>query len=206
MLFMGRMNRLLRKAINWINQKRLKNRDFSLLSSNCNGVFILHNLGLRFNSPTVNLWIKPSDFVKFLKNPQYYLEQRITFVDEPGITHPVGMLDDIKIWFTHYSSPEQALEKWSERAQRLDYENLFILMTDRDGCTYQDLADFDALPYKHKIVFTHVPYPEFRSAYYLKGWEQEESVGECYRFVNGYSGKKHYDAFDYVAWFNGKLD
>lgn len=56
---MGRLNRLLRKAVNWKNQKRLKNRDFSLLSSNCNGVFILHDLGLRFNSPTVNLWITP---------------------------------------------------------------------------------------------------------------------------------------------------
>ena len=203
---MGRLNRLLRKAVNWKYQNRLKNRYFSLLSSNCNGVFILHDLGLRFNSPTVNLWITPHDFVRFLQKPQYYLEQSITFVDEPGVRHPVGRLDDIKIWFTHYSSQEQALEKWNERAARLDYENLFILMSDRDGCTYQDLADFDALPYKNKIVFTHVPYPEFRSAYYLKGWEREECVGECYQFVNGYSGKKHYDAFDYVAWFNGELD
>ncbi|MBO5797187.1 MAG: DUF1919 domain-containing protein [Clostridia bacterium] len=198
------INQLLRKRIDKRNRKRLKNKDFSLLSSNCNGALILHDLGIRFNSPTVNLWIKPKDFIKFLKDIPHYISCPMTFTTEEGVSYPIGVLDDIRIYFQHYATPEEAEESWVKRSQRIDLQNLFILFTDRDGCTYQDLCDFEALPYKNKIVFTHLPYPELTSAFYMKGWETEESVGKCYRFVHKFSGKKYYDAFDYVSWFNGQ--
>ena len=76
------------------------------------------------------------------------------------------------------------------------------MFTDRDGCTYQDLCAFDALPYKNKVVFTHISYPEIKSSYYIKGWEKEESVGICSEYIKPLSIKKHYDAFDYIDWFN----
>lgn len=61
---MSKINIFLRKRINTKNRERLDNKDFSLLSSNCLGGFILHDLGLRFNSPFINLWLKPGDFIK----------------------------------------------------------------------------------------------------------------------------------------------
>lgn len=76
------------------------------------------------------------------------------------------------------------------------------MMTDRDVCTYEDLRAFDALPYANKVVFTHVPYPELQSAFHISGFEQEPCVGVCSEFVNGHTGRKWYDAFDYVKWFN----
>lgn len=200
-----KINLALRKYINTRNRKLLKNKDFSIIASNCNGGFLLHDLGLRFNSPTVNLWIEPSDFIKFLQDLPHYLNSEFVFVDLPDIDYPVGILDDIKIYFQHYKTPEEARSKWQERSARINFENLFVMFTDRDGCTYQNLIDFEALPYKNKVVFTHLPYPEFSSAHYLKGWEQEDSVGMCFDFVKGISGKKHYDSFDYISWFNHEL-
>lgn len=45
----NRTKRLTREVtISKINRNKLINRDFSLLSSNCNGAFILHELGLQF--------------------------------------------------------------------------------------------------------------------------------------------------------------
>lgn len=202
---MIRIKETLRKLYNKANAARLKNTDFSVISSNCNGAFILHELGLRFNSPFVNLWMKPDDFIKFLQNIPYYLECDMRFVEEPNISYPIGVLDDVKIYFQHYSTQEEAKEKWIERSKRINFNHLFILCTDRDGCTYQNLRDFDALPYKNKVIFTHVPYPEFKSAYYLKGWETEECVGMCYNYKSQYSIKKHYDDFNYIAWFNQKM-
>ena len=32
-----------------------------------------HELGLRFNSPTVNLWFTPKEFIKFLSQLEHYL-------------------------------------------------------------------------------------------------------------------------------------
>ena len=91
---------------------------------------------------------------------------------------------------------------WIERSKRINLENIFILMTDRDGCTKEDLIEFDNLPYKNKVVFTHLPYDDINSAIYIKGFEEEKQVGMCFNFKNRYTGKKYYDDFDYVNWFN----
>ena len=120
----------------------------------------------------------------------------------PDINYPIGVLDDVNIYFQQYATEEEAREKWVERSKRINFQNLFIMFTDRDGCTYQDLCDFEALPYKNKVVFTHRLYPEFDSAYYIRGWEKQECVGMCANYVNKFSWKKYYDQFDYVSWFN----
>ena len=196
------MRKFMRDMYNKKNRSKLKNTDISVISSNCNGGFILHDLGLKFNSPFINLWVKPDDFVKFLSNIHYYLECDMSFVEEPNIDYPIGVLDDVRIYFQHYKTPEEAKNKWIERSKRINFDNLFILFTDRDDCTYQTLSDFDALPYENKVVFTNKPYPEFKSAYYIKGFESEKSVGMCFEYKNCFSVKKYYDDFDYVDWFN----
>ena len=56
----------------------------------------------------------------------------------------------------HYHSEQEAQEKWDARSQRLDFDNLFIMMTDKDGgkgAKYEDLQAFDSLPYPNKVVF-----------------------------------------------------
>lgn len=195
-------NLRLREKINEENRKRLNNTGFSVISSNCNGAFILHDLGQRFNSPTVNLFLYPKDFIRFVENLKYYMSLKLEFVKEKDVTYPVGRLEDIKIYFMHYHSEEEANQKWEERKQRICYENLFVLMTERDGCTYEDLQKFDKLQYPNKIVLTHLSYPEIKSSFYIKGYEQENQVGHIYEFLNETTGKKHYDEFDYVEWFN----
>ena len=189
-----------REKYNSKQKKKLKNKDISVIASNCNGALILHDLGVRFNSPFVNLWIKPKDYIKLLKNFDRYMAADLSEIFEDGITYPIGKLDDISIYFQHYDSFEQAKETWDERKKRIDKTNLFVLFTDRDGCTYEDLVEFDSLPY-NKVVFTNKPYPEIKSSFYIKGFENLESVGHCYEYMPGRI-IKYYDQFDYVKWFN----
>ena len=202
---MGRINNILRKVVNMCNRIKLKNKNFTLIASNCNGCFICHDLNVRFNSPFVNLYLDARDFIKYLKNMEHYNNCELSFINKENIDYPVGMLDDIKLYFVHYESEEQARSKWIERSKRINLENLFILMADRDGCTKDDLIEFDNLPYKNKIVFTHVPYDDIKSAVYIKGFEKDNEVGMCFKFKNRFTGKKYYDDFDYVSWFNNKL-
>ncbi len=199
----NRINKLLRIIINKQNKKRLKAKeDFSVISSNCYGAIILHDLGLQFNSPFVNLWVKPKDFIKYLKNIEYYNSLEMKFKKEKNIDYPIGVLDDIKINFQHYSTEKEAKEKWESRKRRINYEKLFIMFTDRDGCTYEDLKEFDSLPYDNKVVFTNKEYPDIKSCFYIKGFENEKCVGHCYEFISPLSNKRYLDQFDYVEWFN----
>lgn len=196
------INNFRRKRINSKNQSKLKNKDFSLIASNCNGSLILHDLGLRFNSPFVNLWIKPKDYIKMLSNLRQYMNADLTFVKEEGIDYPVGKINDVILYFQHYNSENEALEIWNKRKARINYENLFVMFTERDGCTYEDLKLFDELPFENKVVFTHKDYPEIKSSVYIKGFENQSELGFLFDFMPDKIGKKYYDQFDYVSWFN----
>ena len=196
------VNKFLRERINFKNRQRLKNKEVSLIANNCNGGFMCHDLHMQFRSPFVNLWLKPKDFLKYLKNIEHYMNSELTFIKEEGIDYPVGLLDDVKIYFMHYENEEIAREKWNERTKRIDFNNLFVLFNDGAGCTDEDLKEFDELPYKNKIAFVHKEKPEIASTYYIKGFENEESVGILSRYLNNHTGKRYYDDFDYVKWFN----
>lgn len=201
----NKLNDIVRPWINKRNRKRLKNHDFSLIASNCNGGFILHDLGMRFNSPFVNLWMKPKDYIKMLGNLKDYMSQELIFVKEDGIDYPVGMLKDVKVFFQHYHSEAEAKQKWETRKKRMNYNNLFVLFTDQERCTKADLEQFDKLPFDKKIVFTSKSYPELKSVFYIKGFEKCEAVGDCFNFEPKYLGKKYYDQFDYIGWVNSSV-
>lgn len=189
----------------WINKRlraKLKNHQMSVISSNCNGALILHDLGEAFRSPFVNLYLDPADFIKYLQQPRHYQAQELFFV-ESDKGYPVAKLDDIWLYFVHYHSEQDAREKWQQRSARINWDNVFVMMTARDGFTEADLRAFDALPYAHKVVFVHKPYPDIKSACYIKGFEQDCQVGDLYEY-SGWWGKKYYDQFDYVSWFNQK--
>lgn len=198
-----RLARLVRRIYTFFLRKRLKNRDFSLIASNCTGGSILHDLKLPFNSPFVNLYINPPDFLKFCERMEYYLGLELRFTSVDGIDFPVGVLDDIFLFFMHYSTEEEAEQAWNRRKQRVNLDNLFVMHTDR-ACSHDDLVQFDKLAIRNKVVFTHIKHDDIKSAFYIPGFEEEESVGHLMQYKNRFTYKKHYDAFDYVSWFNGK--
>lgn len=148
----------------------------------------------------MNLCLSPQDFLRYLQNMDFYRTQPLTFVQTEK-SYPVGKLADLEIHFMHYHSEQEANEKWQLRTSRMKLDNLFIMMTDRDGVTEKDIQLFDQLPFKNKVIFTHKPYPAFKSAYYIKGFEKQNQVGDIFEF-SGWNGKKYYDQFDYLKWFN----
>lgn len=199
------INKIQRIFINRRLKSRLQNHGMTVISANCVGAFILHDLNEPFNSPFVNLYLSPSDFVRYLQNIEFYQRQSLTFIESEK-PYPVAKLADLKVHFMHYRNSQEAQQKWLARSARMNLDNLFIMMTDKDdaqGIAYEDLAAFDQLPFKNKVVFTRKPYPEFKSAFYIKGFEKQNQVGDLFTF-SGWNGVKYYDQFDYVAWFNDK--
>ncbi|HHV6721727.1 TPA: DUF1919 domain-containing protein [Haemophilus influenzae] len=194
------VNKRQRFFINRSLQRKLTNQGMTVISANCVGAFILHDLHQPFNSPFVNLYLSPQDFLRYLQNMDFYRTQPLTFVQTEK-SYPVGKLADLEIHFMHYHSEQEANEKWQLRTSRMKLDNLFIMMTDRDGVTEKDIQFFDRLPFKNKVIFTHKPYPAFKSACYIKGFEKQNQVGHIFEF-SGWNGKKYYDQFDYVKWFN----
>lgn len=197
-----------RKKINEFNRSRLNDtaKTATIISMNCNGGVLSHDLGLKFNSPTVNMFMRAEDFIKFCENLEHYLsiDQFVECCDEKIIgerKYPIVYLDDLTLFLVHYNSISEAQEKWNERKKRVNWDNIVILNTDREGMT-DDLKDrFELLPYR-KVMFTHLPDENHKSCFYIKGYEKEQCVG-IITDHNSFDGKRPIDQFDYIGLFNG---
>jgi len=184
-------------------RSRLKNTDFTIISSNCGGTLIYYDMELPYLTPTVNLSIEMNDFVRMVENLEWYMGQEMVEVKGEN-SYPVGMLGDVRIQLVHYESFDEGVQKWEERKRRINWDNLFIIGTDRDGCTYETIRRFEQLPYKNKVIFTHVRYPEFSSACNIKGFEDRNELGVITFYKKQFLKRRYLDDFDYVGFLNGK--
>ncbi len=176
---------------------RLRNKDFSIISSNCIGGVMYHDLGLKFTSPTVNLFFYPEDFLKYVQNLKYYNTLELEDATEES-AYPIGKLEDIKIHFLHYNSFEEAKIMWDRRKQRINYNKLFIIMTDQNGCELEHIKLFEQLPYQ-KVFFANKKL-DFSSCFYIRGFEKESCLGNIIEYQK--VGKRYYEQLDYVECLN----
>lgn len=151
----------------------LKNKKVTIISQNCYGGIFSHDYQLKYMSPTINLYFSVPDFVKFCKSIEAYIKLPLKEVKQDEYSYPLGTLGELTIHFVHYSSFDEANNKWKERCERIDLDNLYFMMSDRDGCTNDDLLEFDKLPCKNKVVFVHEPRPDIKSALYVPGYKKK---------------------------------
>ncbi|HEU7505115.1 TPA: DUF1919 domain-containing protein [Streptococcus pneumoniae] len=196
----------LRKSLVKDYRHRIQNKEFTLITSNCVGGLISHDLGLQFRSPTINMYIEAADFIQFCSHLERYLKEDLSFIEVNQDGHFVALCGDIKIYIVHYNSFEEFAKKWSERAKRVDFDQLYLMMSERDGCRYEDIVKFDTLPYKNKVIFTSKKMPEIQSAFYIPGIEtknnQKHKVKSVTTYLNSFTGKRYIDLFDFVEFLN----
>lgn len=89
---------------------QLRNQNITFLSPNCIGGILFHDLGLKFMSPTVNLMMTQTDFVKFVLNLDNCLVKDFCFFKHPEYVFPCATLGDITVYITHYTSEKEAFE------------------------------------------------------------------------------------------------
>ena len=70
----------------------------TIISHNCIGGVLSHELGLKFLSPTVNLFMVNEDFIKFCENLEYYLSLDITPYDGEIKIYPLGRCGDLVLF------------------------------------------------------------------------------------------------------------
>lgn len=113
----------------------LNSKDFSIISNNCIGGYVYQYFGVAYNSPTEGLYFTTEDYLKIIKRPEYYFKHRVELIDPQKsvlaktgkkINHPVGKIDDIEVYFLHYPSSKEALDKWYRRCSRINYKKLFF--------------------------------------------------------------------------------
>ena len=201
--------RYIQRYINQRNRARLTNFEPTLICSNCTGGFLYHWLGLRFSSPFINLYLTSNDFLSAMEHLAEFLSAPIEEVFVSGKIYPVGrsQYGGERLHFMHYSSFDGAIQKWNERKQRVHWDNMAIIHSnwpgEAGGGKISELRRFEALPFKNKVIFTDKEYPEFRSAFCLKGIAKSKGGNkQVYQTANYLTAKRYIDQFDYVDFIN----
>ena len=147
----SRAKDLFQDGINKKNRHRLTNFMPTIIASNCTGGYIYHWLGLEFRSPFINLFMTPEDFIKALEYFEDFMSCKIEEVKGSLYPYPVGKaMNGVLIHFMHYPSFNEAISIWNKRVQRIDYNNLGIILSNWGGEDYEQLKRFDKLPFKHR--------------------------------------------------------
>ena len=155
------------------------------------------------------MWFNTPDFVRFCSDLKYYFAQELREDTSSGMDYPVGLLGcgdrQITIYFMHYDTFREAKTKWLERISRIHWDNMYFIMTDREGCTDSEIRDFEALHYEHKALLTYRNLPGIKSAVKLSdhGLPQKDAEPvNVLTYLSAWSFRMILDDWDYVSFLN----
>lgn len=160
-----------------------------------------HDLGLRFLSPTINLYFAHHSFIDYITNLERYTKEG--YLEEAPEKEPVNNapiaylkcdgLPDVKIHFLHFKSYEEAKYKWEERAKRINFDNIFLVIEAKDDHEHELIDEYLSLPYR-KIIFTNLP-SQGEEVLHLSCYDK--NIGST-SFTN-IKGNRGYDDYDFVS-------
>lgn len=197
------------KYVKDIQERSEKLPEFSLFTSDCMGGLIYHTCNRKFLSPTINMSIEDSFFLKLLSDLPYYFSQEIRFKEWEN--YPIGAIGEgekeIIIKFEHYKSEKDVIEKWNNRKKRIT-NNIFVVMADKN-LSDDEIVAFEKLSnhldIKRKIMFTwNKERADNKEIFYIKDYGRKR--------IKNYSklrkdGFRDYEIFfDYVKWLNMEED
>ncbi len=199
--------KIYKSTIGVVNNKRLKNKNFTIISNNCWAGIFYRNNNLEYLSPTLGLFFMAEDYIKFIYNIKYYINEDLQFINiedskyknylkKLNYNSPIGRIDDIEIMFLHYSSEKEAKEKWDRRKQRINWDNIIYKFSDQNMCTYEHIKKFDEFKAKNKILFTTRKYEGINSIQ-IKEFSKSESVMDDIKTY-----KKYFNFYKYLNKLN----
>lgn len=146
----------------------------TIISNDCWGNKWYINNKLPYNTPLIGTFIPPNDFVELLTDFNILFTE-LSFLPNKPIT---GILGNSRIIFLHYSSIQEAQDKWYRRIERLKQQNIecavFKMSIMKTGVyryypTYNAselLHRFHSLPIINKISYCDISFGSITSAPY----------------------------------------
>jgi len=176
---------------------RLGILNYSIIANNCWGGMIYRDLHKPYLSPTAGMYFFSDDYIKFLKNLKHYLyeselveisKDNSKYRDSIEGTPIMGKLDDVEIVFVHYPTFKEAKAKWERRIKRVNMNRLIVKFNDQNLFEYENLLEFEKLPYKNKVFVTcHKDYCISENCHYFAEQVRPGEVDDCahlYKAVN----------------------
>lgn len=149
------------------------------------------------------------DYLKFIENLDYYLEQSLDFIEIEQSKHyqewkddkslqnvPIGLLGDVEIVFLHYKNKNIAKQKWEKRVKRINKKNLIFKFSYMNNCHDDDIKRFVdmKLPGKKICFVKDLKMSEIDNCLvYYKGFEHDKQI-----YNDTYYWNKYIDVVEFI--------
>ncbi len=183
----------------------VKQSGISIISRNCWAGLCYNYLGLPFTSPFINMFFSDGDFIKLMKNFDYYLTISLQFSGKAydnnlKCEYPVGRLDDIYLYFNHYKNYEDAAECYYRRRQRINKRKLVFVSSTANKSVEKE---FDSVNCGQKIIF--VPYDSvLKSSIKIEYTDEERNNGITVGMKSNGIASGQNPLFDMLSFLNGE--
>lgn len=189
----------------------------TILSNDCWGGLLYHELYLPFTSPTINIFIPDDSYCKFVSNFEYYLTEPLQLKREGDMRKnycPIGKIGEgekeITLEFSHDITFEDGWKAWERRKKRVNFENIFVKTGfDYDENSEEYLKVFESVPYK-KVCFYSAG-TDVEHVVYLKTFENFVLQNGTWAHLIGYNNfcrrmKLLFKSIDILKMLNGEKD
>jgi len=170
------MPNLSEEALEYIKRAKenFEIKDISIISQQCIGGIVYHDMGMKFLSPTINLYLEAKDFIEMVENLEEYMKLPINVKKEDGLV--IGELGKLRVIFLHYNEIEEAKEKWEERKKRILWDKIFVICTDRDEFDDECFERFKKLKYPKALITRNSKWKDEEFCVYLEKYCKEEYI------------------------------
>lgn len=184
----------------------LKNKDVTILSNFCAAGAIYNDLGLKFLSPTINLFFGHHSFIDFVNHLEEYKTAELIDTNEFDFYNnkktPIGILrksglPDVELHFLHYNSFEEAKEKWLNRYERIVKNKIYLVIEAKEEHEHSLIDEYAMLPFP-KVIFTNLESIPEKSVLHMKYYDTKRSKVKPILSITNPFGRKGYDQFDFV--------
>lgn len=144
-------------------QKGITDEELFLVSSDCVSGVIYHQLGRKFCSPFINLYIPIKEYFILINDFKNFMSSELYEDKESPNPFPVGYLtnkngDKVHIKFMHYKTFTEAKCKWEERLKRFNFNKYFCILNcstlkDREVAE-EHLENFKKVTAPRKMFFS----------------------------------------------------
>lgn len=198
--------KLRRMAYNLKRRARLRCRP-SVISRNCVGGVLCHDLRLRFLSPTINISMPEEDFILFCRHLSAFLAVKMEEVAEHDKNYPVGRLNTefgtVTLWLVHYATFQDGAQAWERRKKRVDMDNLRIIFHLAPNPSESLLEQFEQLPFAHKLLLSSgMDQAKYPHCYNLSCYEGGFR-GDITQYISDTGITRYQDEYDWIPFLNG---
>ncbi|MEY8316179.1 DUF1919 domain-containing protein [Oscillospiraceae bacterium 50-58] len=195
-----------RKIYNCWRGSRLHSHP-TVISRNCVGGVLFHDLGLKFLSPTINMTMSGEDFILLCQHLEDFLAVEMEEVADHAEDYPVGRLNteygSITLDLVHYDTFQSAAESWERRKKRVDLNNIRIIFHIEPPVSPKLVEQFERLPYAHKVLLSSgIDIKQHPDCYNLPCYAAGHTRS-IERYRSKYSIRRCQDEYDWVSFLNG---